>query len=55
MVWKIRPLLITIMKDIRDVMTITSSKMIEIRYYEADLNDDGMNDLIVSLISPLHS
>ena len=41
-------------EDIRDVMTITSS-MIEIRYYEADLNDDGMNDLIVSLISLLHS
>lgn len=42
-------------EDIHDVMAITNSKMMEIRYYEVDLNDDGINDLIVSLISPLHS
>ena len=42
-------------EDIYNVMTMTNSKMIEIRYYEVDLNDNGMKDLIVSFISPLHS
>lgn len=42
-------------EDIDDVMTISISKYIAIRYYETDLNDDGMNDLIVLILSPFHS
>lgn len=42
-------------EDINDVMTISHSKQIAIRYYETDLNDDGMEDLIVLIMSPLHS
>ncbi len=42
-------------EGINDVMTISNSKHIAIRYYETDLNDDGMEDLIVLIMSPLHS
>lgn len=42
-------------EDINDVMMISHSKYIAIRYYETDLNDDGMNDLIVLISSPFHS
>lgn len=42
-------------EDINDVMTITSNKDITIWYYKTDLNDDGMDDLIVIVSSPLHS
>ena len=42
-------------EDINDVMTISHSKHIAIRYYETDLNDDGMEDLIVVIMSPFHS
>lgn len=42
-------------EEINDVMTISVSKQIAIRYYETDLNDDGMKDLIVLILSPFHS
>lgn len=42
-------------EGINDVMTITYSKRITIWYYETDLNDDGMDDLIAIVGSPLHS
>jgi len=41
--------------DIRDVYEITYAKYIEIWYYETDLNDNGYNDYIVIVQSPLHS
>ena len=42
-------------QDIIDVKTITNSKIIEIKYYDIDLNDDGLKDKIVYIASPLHS
>ena len=42
-------------QDIIDVKTITNSKIIEIKYYDIDLNDDGLMDKIVYIASPLHS
>ena len=41
--------------DIQDVYAMTNSKHIEIWYYETDLNDDGYNDIITIVRSPLHS
>jgi len=40
---------------IRDVYEITFAKYIRIWYYEIDLNDNGHDDLIVIIQSPLHS
>lgn len=42
-------------QDIKDVKTITNSKMIYIKYYDVDLNEDGLVDKIVYIRSPLHS
>lgn len=42
-------------QDIMDVKTITNSKMIYIKYYDVDLNEDGLVDKIVYIRSPLHS
>lgn len=42
-------------QDIIDVKTITNSKIIEIKYYDIDLNDDGLMDKLVYIESPLHS
>ena len=42
-------------QDIIDVKTITNSKIIDIKYYDADLNEDGFVDKIVYIRSPLHS
>lgn len=41
-------------EGINDVMTITYSKRITIWYYETDLNDDGLDDLIAIVSLPLH-
>lgn len=41
-------------QDINDVNKLTNGSII-IRYYTADLNEDGLDDKIVSVISPLHS
>ena len=41
--------------DIRDVYEMTYAKYIEIWYYETDLNDNGHDDIIVIVRSPLHS
>lgn len=42
-------------KEIDDVKTITNSKSINIKYCEADLNEDGRNDYIVFIRSVLHT
>ena len=42
-------------QDIMDVKTITNSKMICIKYYDVDLNEDGLVDKIVYINSPLHT
>jgi len=42
-------------EDIRNVYEWTNSKHIDIWYYEVDLNDNGYNDIITIVSSPLHS
>lgn len=42
-------------QDIIDVETITTSKRISIKYYDTDLNEDGLMDKIVYISSPLHT
>ena len=41
-------------QDIIDVETVTKGT-IRIKYYDIDLNDDGLKDKIVYIASPLHS
>lgn len=41
--------------DIQDVYEMTYAKYMEIWYYETDLNDNGHDDIIVIVRSPLHS
>ena len=40
---------------IKNVCEWTNSKYIEIWYYETDLNDNGYNDILTIVRSPLHS
>lgn len=42
-------------EDILDVESITFSKVIQIKYYDYDLNEDGNVDKIVTIQSPIHS
>lgn len=42
-------------EGIQDVYDMTTSKHIAIRYYDVDLNDDGKNEFLVVVQSPLHS
>ena len=41
-------------EEIRDVMTITNSRFIDVLYYKYDLNSNGRLDIITYIQSPLH-
>ena len=42
-------------EDISDVMSMTEAKHIVIRYFDYDLNSDGLTDKFVVVASPIHS
>ena len=42
-------------EDISDVMSMTEAKHIVIRYFDYDLNSDGLTDKFVIVASPIHS